>query len=91
MPAAVVAVDLRQMDWPLVLAAQAAVVRDQRHQGLLLLREPQTQAVAVAVALEHREQVAQAAPASSFSNTTSALPQSLPSSPRRSGQHRLVR
>lgn len=69
MRAAAAAVDLRQMDWPLVLAAQAAVVRDQRHQGLLLLREPQTQAVAVAVALEHQEQVAQAVPASSSSST----------------------
>jgi hypothetical protein len=59
------------------------------------LLERQTQAVAVerAPVLAHLVMLlaALAAPVSSSSNTTSALPRSLPSSPRRSGLHRLVR
>jgi hypothetical protein len=51
-------------------------------------------AVAVVAAVMTAQQLAlaaQAALASSSSNTTSALPQSSPSSHRRSGLHRLVR
>jgi hypothetical protein len=69
---------------PMALAAQAAVAT--------LQRQAQQTPAAVVVAL-HTTQImqAQAAPASSSSNTTSALPQSSPSSPRRSGSHLLAR
>jgi hypothetical protein len=54
--------------------------------------EPPTQAAVVAVLrVAQAPYRQQAAPVSSSSNTTSALPRSLPSSPRRTGLHRLVR
>jgi hypothetical protein len=58
-----------------------------------LQEQPIPAAVAVLVAITPLPLVLpqQAAPASSSSSTTSALPQSLPSSPRRTGLHRLVR
>jgi len=60
-----------------------------------LLARP-TQAVAAAVVASLNLLLPQllenqAVPASSSSNTTSALPRSLPSNPRRTGLHRLVR
>jgi hypothetical protein len=69
---------------PMALAAQAAV-------ATLQLQAQQTPA-AVVVAL-HLTQIMQAlaVPASSSSNTTSALPRSSPSSHRRSGLHLLAR
>lgn len=72
-------------------AALAAVALAQ----VLEMEQPEQsipEAVAVEVrALDRAETAAQAAPASSFSSTTSALPRSSPSSHRRSGLHQRVR
>jgi hypothetical protein len=80
-PAAVEQVEPRlpaRKDLPTEPMAQStrAVAAVARHHALTLLAHLQA---------------AQAAPASSSSNTTSALPQSSPSSHRRSGLHLLVR
>jgi hypothetical protein len=61
-------------------------------QEILLLLVLLTQVVVVEAASKVQLQMAHpAAPASSSSSTTSALPQSSPSSPRRSGLHQRVR
>jgi len=87
----VVAVDLHPMDWLLARAVLVVAEMDQRGlvRRLLLLRLI-LEAVAVVV-LARVAQAAQAVPASSSSSTTSALPQSSPSSHRRSGLHQRVR
>jgi hypothetical protein len=86
-----------EADFKLQLVVQAelaaAVLVHQRPPELM---EPSIQAAAVVARMEaHPHQMviwlAQAAPASSFSSTTSALPQSSPSSHRRSGLHQRVR
>ena len=73
------------------LVAQAAVVQrgKRREQQLMELPTPEAAAVVGIKTLTRLAQ--QAAPASSSSNTTSALPQSSPSSHRRSGLHLRVR
>ena len=85
--AAVVVMDrsreLRELD---KTAAVMAALPQQEPLQLLIL--DQVAAVGLAALLTT---AAQAAPASSFSNTTSALPRSSPSNPRRSGLRRLVR
>ena len=67
--AAAVAVVLRQMDWPLALAARAGAARDQRHLVVQPQMEPQILAAAVAVVQVPVEMAAQAALASSSSST----------------------
>jgi hypothetical protein len=88
-----VVVELTTVERQVLVALVVAVPGRQTVQQRQHL-EPQTQAVE-AVAVEHRlmrlQRPAQAAPASSSSNTTSALPRSSPSSPRRSGLHLRVR
>jgi hypothetical protein len=91
---------------PTLAAAVAGVIQHQPLQAVelavvvpeafilhwwLLLQEPQIQAAAVAVAGLDLKRAQQAAPASSSSSTTSALPQSSPSSHRRSGLPLLAR
>jgi hypothetical protein len=61
---------------------------------MALLAQPIPEAVAAVVVMVDCRQTllaAQAAPASSWSNTTSALPQSSPSSHRKSGLHQRAR
>jgi len=73
-------------------AAQAVAGLQLAAQMLELLAQPILAAVvAQADFLLGLLQAAQAAPASSSSSTTSALPQSSPSSHRRSGLHQRVR
>jgi hypothetical protein len=89
----VVAVVQRLMEQHRVLEEQAAVALVLLVERELLERQTQAVAVERAPVLAHLVMLlaALAAPVSSSSNTTSALPRSLPSSPRRSGLHRLVR
>ena len=77
------------VDGLVVLRLHRVGVAEQAEQILILLMAPLTQAV-VAVELM-AEMLKTAAPASSSSSTTSALPQSSPSSHRRSGLHQRVR
>jgi hypothetical protein len=72
----------------------AAVTVQMAHHPAQERLAPQIQAVAVAVVAHLQillQLLAQAAPALSSSSTTSALPQSSPSSHRRSGLHQRVR
>ncbi len=90
MQAAVARVRLQHL--PLAQAGQVAVGQAQLGLQLALLVQPTRAAVAVAHGKEVVVQLpAQAAPASSSSNTTSALPRSSPSSPRSNGLHLRVR
>jgi hypothetical protein len=78
--------------------AVAAVAAQTQRLIVTVLREPQTQAAAVGAVgltptcrIHLTQRVVRAALASSSSSTTSALPQSSPSSHRRSGLHQRVR
>ena len=73
------------------LVAQAAVVQQVKRRERQLLELLTPEAVAVVGIKTQIPMAQQVAPALSSSNTTSALPRSSPSSPRRTGLHRLVR
>jgi hypothetical protein len=73
------------------LVAQAAVVQQVKRRERQLLELLTPEAVAVVGIKTQIPMAQQAVPVSSSSNTTSALPRSLPSSPRRSGLHLRVR
>jgi hypothetical protein len=96
MPVVVAVVEQPAAQVALVAAAKAAP-RLLGHKVLTMATmEPQIPAVAAvvkrhALTLLARSREAPAALASSSSSTTSALPQSLPSSHRRSGLHQRVR
>lgn len=85
----VVAVAERQPQTQPEPEAQVAVVmaQTQRQPQQAELLTPAAVVVAVDLIRQILAQAVPAAPASSFSNTTSALPQSSPSSHRRSGLH----
>jgi hypothetical protein len=75
-------------------AAAGLVVAAPEHERLpqkMQLQEPQILVEAAAAVVKQVKTAQQAAPASSSSSTTSALPQSSPSSHRRSGLHLRVR
>ena len=77
-----------------VVVAQAAAATPEQLAAtipVLLARQIREAVVAGRITNQAMPLAVQAAPASSSSNTTSALPRSSPSSPRRSGLHRLVR
>jgi len=93
MPEAAVAVEEVTRHFLLRAAQAAQVVAQTEAKAEHHLPQQPTQAVAVVVVgtPEPDLVVRQAALASSSSSTTSALPQSLPSSHRRSGLHQRVR
>jgi hypothetical protein len=90
MQAAVAAECKAELPEPAVLVAAETALRIAQP---LQTERPTPEAVGAAEVLRHqaRAQAAQAALALSFSSTTSALPQSLPSSHRRIGLHQRVR